>query len=128
MPPPLETLGVVLKVMKFGHCLCKVFVIGEYSDIFRRQERRIYAWGGGVPWGKFLEWRDISGGELFRGNFTGGVFDRIPVYWSYFLFAYSVLHMQMFWGNFPVEMISAFGFVGNNFHVRGDFRSHQRND
>ena len=47
-------------------------------------------------------------------HWGGGVFDRIPIrksfYLSYFLFANSILHMEMFHGNFFGEIFNGLGF------------------
>ena len=51
--------------MKFAHCLCIVFVIGKYADIFQR--------GGGCAWGGFLL-GESSGEGSFRGVHFSGKF------------------------------------------------------
>ena len=62
--------------------------------------------------------RETSGDKLCSESF-----DRIAIrdsfYFPYFLFAYLILNVEIFRGNFPGKIFSVFGFMGNIFHRRG---------
>jgi len=64
------------------------------------------AWGG-FQSKKFSMEKDIFGCEFPKRNFTLGAFDRNHVqnalYLSYFLFANSILHLEIFQGKFTAD-------------------------
>ena len=69
----------------------------------------------------------FQGKSLHRWDLTEFVYEII-FYFSYFLFASLILHVEMFWVNYPTAFFSVFGLPGKNVHGRGDFRSDWEND
>ena len=82
----------------FAYSICYWEVYTQFSG-----EEKFCVWSG-FPWKGFYVGREVFGGELSEGSFTLGGFDRIPIrnsfYWSYFLFATSNLHLEIFRGKF----------------------------